>query len=82
LLQNLPYCKKNIRGDKGGIKMVIQEVHFYLSEIEKIVNIIEDKNNLQLYAKALNELKSTLTHLQIDLYESNKLNKESEMKAR
>jgi hypothetical protein len=62
--------------------MVIQEVHFYLSEIEKIVNIIEDKNNLQLYAKALNELKSTLTHLQIDLYEFNKLNKESEMKAR
>ena len=62
--------------------MVIHEVHFYLSEIEKIVNIIEDKNNLQLYAKALNELKSAFTHLQIDLYEFNKLNKESEMKAR
>jgi hypothetical protein len=62
--------------------MVIQEVHFYLSEIEKIVNSIEDKNNLQLYAKALNELKSTLTHLEIELHEYNKLNKENEMKAR
>ena len=62
--------------------MVIQEVHFYLSEIEKIVNIIEDKNNLQLYAKALNELKSTLTHLEIELHEYNKLHKENEMKAR
>jgi hypothetical protein len=71
-----------VRENEGEIKMVIQEAHFYLSEIEKIVNIIEEKDNLQLYAKALNELKSTLTHLQIDLYESNKLNKESEMKAR
>ena len=56
--------------------MVIQEIHFYLSEIEKIVDIIEDKNDLQLYAKAFEELKSTLTHLEIDLHEYNKLNKE------
>jgi len=62
--------------------MVIQEVHFYLSEIEKIVNIMEDKDNLQLYAKALNELKSALTHLEIELHEYNKLQKENEMKAR
>jgi len=62
--------------------MVIQEIHFYLSEIEKIVNIIEDKNNLLLYAKALKELKSTLTHLEIELHEYNQLHKESEMKAR
>jgi hypothetical protein len=71
-----------MRGNKGGIKMVIQEAHFYLSEIEKIVNIIEDKDNLQLYAKALNELKSILTHLEIELNEFNKLNKESEMRSR
>jgi len=62
--------------------MVIQEVHFYLSEIEKTVNIIEGTDNLQLYAKALNELKSALTHLEIELLEFNKLHKESEMKAR
>jgi len=71
-----------VRENEGEIKMVIQEAHFYLSEIEKIVNIIEEKDNLQLYAKALSELKSILTHLEIELHENYKLHKESEMKAR
>jgi len=46
--------------------MTIPEIRFYLSEIEKMVDKIEEKNDQELYFKAVEELKAVLAHLEID----------------